>query len=43
MKIAIAILLVVLALSALVMWACLRVAAQEDARMHIDNSAGWPK
>lgn len=43
MKIIIAILLVILALPALIMWACLRVAAQEDARMHIDDSADWLK
>lgn len=42
MKVIIAI-VVVMALSTLAMWSCLRVAAQEDARMHIDDSMNWPK
>ena len=43
MIIAIANLLVILALSTVAMWCCLRVAAQEDARMHIGNSADRPE
>ena len=43
MKVIIAIVVVIMALSTLAMWCCFRVAAQEDARMHIDDSMDWPK
>lgn len=43
MKVIIAIVLVIMALSTLAMWCCLRVAAEADAQMKARDSADRPE
>lgn len=42
MKVIIAIVLVIMALSTLAMWCCLRVAAEADAQIEAKDSADYP-